>query len=210
MRSAAPRSIRSGCGACSSPRSTSTLPTRRSTCRRTRTWPCDSSCGWAPAPHHAAEVPRQSSGRGRLPQGPLRAAAAGPGPQAAHARDHPERQGPVQYQRLRLQSGRADADLPRRAHQHGVQALHRRGGTTGTSTSSAQPSSGRTTRLRSSGRRSADGGQIKAKIWELVSHRGWRCRYHGDARSQCQLLLTVTVVNGKRLTRLLCERVQPP
>ena len=53
-------------------------------------------------------------------------------------------------------------------------------------------------------------GRIEPKIWELTYHGQRRCRYRGDERSQMQLLLTVTVVNGKRLTRLLHQRVQPP
>ena len=46
-------------------------------------------------------------------------------------------------------------------------------------------------------------GRIEAKIWELVYHGARRCRYRGNGRSQVQLLVTVAVVNGKRLTRLL-------
>ena len=53
-------------------------------------------------------------------------------------------------------------------------------------------------------------GRIEAKIWELIYHGQRRCRYRGDERSQVQLLLTVTVVNGKRLTRLLHQRAHPP
>jgi transposase len=53
-------------------------------------------------------------------------------------------------------------------------------------------------------------GRIEPKIWELIYHGQRRCRYRGDARSQCQLLITVAVVNGKRLTRLIDQRVHPP
>lgn len=53
-------------------------------------------------------------------------------------------------------------------------------------------------------------GRIEPKIWELTYHGQRRCRYRGDARSQCQLLITVVVVNGKRLTRLLGQQIQPP
>jgi len=53
-------------------------------------------------------------------------------------------------------------------------------------------------------------GRIEPKIWELTYHGQRRCRYRGDERSQVQLLITVVVVNGKRLTRLLHQRVHPP
>lgn len=52
-------------------------------------------------------------------------------------------------------------------------------------------------------------GRIEPKIWELTYHGQRRCRYRGDERSLAQLLITVSVVNGKRLTRLLGQRDEP-
>lgn len=49
-------------------------------------------------------------------------------------------------------------------------------------------------------------GRIEPKIWEMTYHGQRRCRYRGDERNQSQLLITVAVVNGKRLTRLLRQR----
>lgn len=49
-------------------------------------------------------------------------------------------------------------------------------------------------------------GRVEPKIWELVRHGARRCRYRGDARSQAQLLVTVSVVNCKRIVRLLDQR----
>jgi hypothetical protein len=42
-------------------------------------------------------------------------------------------------------------------------------------------------------------GRVEAKLWELVHHGARRCRYIGDARGNVQFLLTVTVVNARRV-----------
>jgi transposase len=54
--------------------------------------------------------------------------------------------------------------------------------------------------------------RIEAKFSELVGHGGRRCRYRHHARSKAQLIVTVVVVNGKRLTKLLRRKrhLDPP
>jgi hypothetical protein len=54
--------------------------------------------------------------------------------------------------------------------------------------------------------------RIEAKISEVVVHGGRRCRYRHHERSKAQLIVTVVVVNGKRMTKLLRRkrRVEPP
>jgi transposase len=74
-------------------------------------------------------------------------------------------------------------------------------------TAQAAKKHAQTERFKSAYRRR---GRIEPKIWELTYHGQRRCRYRGDERSQMQLLLTVTVVNGKRLVRLLHQRAHPP